>query len=228
MKCFRCPTEIAQVTTRFFDRGNTYALCEPCAIAARAYVTSTPTMTVEAMQTPFPIRSCGKSFKVMACGEQWHPSWWSFFDEVETREDWWKIQPGDVVADVGADFGSYTLPALANGAAKVYAWSPPFKHPTNPIECITLARSAELNGWTDRLQLFASGLWEFAGFLAAFDGPRAAQYHSTPNAALGAIAAQPGNCAAFQVGKLDSLNLPRLDWLKVDVEGAEPQVFSGG
>jgi hypothetical protein len=40
----------------------------------------------------------------------------SFFAEHLLREKWWKIQKDDVVIDVGANYGSYTLPALEAGA----------------------------------------------------------------------------------------------------------------
>jgi len=184
-------------------------------------------MKTEAIQTPFPVLSRGHVFKVYACGESYHPSWWSFLDELETRELWWDIKPGDAVADIGADFGSYTFSALAQGAAMVYAWSPPFKVPTEALEAITLHRSAQLNGWVDRLSLFVSGLWSEPGHLAAFDGPRMPRHFKTPHEASAAIQGQPGHCATFPVSTLDVLNLPKLDWAKIDTEGAELHVLRG-
>ena len=224
MTCARCPSPS---TTSARIAGKVYPLCPSCERPLVAHITSTPTMTVDAMQTPFPIWSRGHLFKVMACGEAWHPSWWSFMDEIETRELWWHIKPGDVVADVGADFGSYTLSALAQGAARVHAWSPPFKHPTMAIECDTLARSAHMNGWLDKLELHPTGLWEKPGFLAAFDGPRKAQYHYSPHGALIAIQREPGNCATFPVNTLDARRLSKLDWLKIDTECCEFEVLNG-
>ncbi len=225
MTCARCPSPS---TTSARIAGKVYPLCPSCERPLVAHITSTPTMTVDAMQTPFPVLSRGHVYKIMACGESFHPSWWSFQDEQEVRELWWHIKPGDVVADVGADFGSYTLSALAQGAAMVYAWSPPFKHPTQPIECMTLAASAQLNGWADRLQLHSTGLWDKPGLLAAFDGPRKAKFCATAAEQMAAIQGQPGNCAIFPVGKLDALNLPKLDWLKSDTECCEFEVLNGG
>jgi FkbM family methyltransferase len=225
MTCHRCPSPEATTITL---GGIVYPLCASCARPLVAHLTSTPTMTVDAMQTPFPILSRGHEFRVMACGEMWHPSWWSFQDEIETRELWWHIKPGDVVADVGADFGSYTLSALAQGASRVFAWSPPFKHPTNPVEAHTLASSANLNGWLDRLSLSAGGLWSEPGYLAAFDGPRKAKFFASKGEAAACIAGQPGNCATFHVSTLDSMRLEKLDWLKVDTEGCELEILVGG
>jgi FkbM family methyltransferase len=185
-------------------------------------------MTVAAMTTPFPVLSRGKSFKVLACPEMWHPSWWSFNDEVETRELWWRVLPGDAVLDVGADFGSYALSALAQGAAHVHAWSPPFKRPTEAIECATLTASAGLNGWTERLTCLPTGLWSKPGFLAAFDGPRNAEFFPTLEGALARINGESGHCAAFEVGTLDALGIAKADWLKIDTEGCELAVLTGG
>lgn len=220
MKCRRCPNADADDVT--------YCLCEPCARAVHAHATSEPTMTVEAMTTPFPVLSRGHVYNVQICPEMYHPSWWSFMDEVETRELWWRVLPGDVVLDVGADFGSYTLSALAQGAAHVYAWSPPFKVPTEAVECAALVASAGLNGWTDKLTARPTGLWSKLGYLAAFDGPRRAEFKPTMEAAVARITGESGHCAAFAVDTIDALDLKRADWLKIDTEGCELDILEGG
>lgn len=223
MTCARC---LSPETTTARIAGKLYPLCSSCERPLVAHITSTPTMSLDAIQTPFPVVSRGKVFKVMACGEAWHPSWWSFMAELEIREEWWQIKPGDIVADVGADFGSYTLSALAQGARQVHAWSPPFKHPSLAIECRTLRASAALNGWQG-LSANEGGLWSEEGYLAAFDGPRPAQFFKTKAEAEAAIKDQPGNCASFKVWSLDSCKLQRLDWLKIDTEGCELAILDG-
>ena len=223
MKCTRC---LSASDGDCIIRGKVYPLCRSCAQPVVAHITSTPTMTREAISTPYPIVSRGKVFQIMACGaEAWHPSFWSFSDELETRELWWDIKPGDVVADVGADFGSYTLSALAQGAAHVFAWSPPFKVPNYPIECETMARSAQLNGWENytRLSLFASGLWSCAGWLACRDWSEGSSYFQTEEEA----SAHAPNGVVFEVQPLDALNIQKLDWLKCDAEGAELEILKG-
>jgi hypothetical protein len=194
----------------------------------------------------------GKSFKV-ACFEGdgiYHPSIWSHMDEVETREAWWAIEPGDVVFDIGADFGSYTLPALAMGAAQVHAWSPPFKLPTEPLEQYTLMESADLNGWGRQCRVYPTGLWSAEGWLASFDGPRPARFFPGdhgPNwdmvaanasftkgakEAAAAIEGQPGHCSAFWVQTLDdycrwACPSEGRTWIKIDTEGAEEEILKG-
>ena len=219
MKCFRCPTETHLSVSL---PSGTFALCPSCLQPIVAHVTSTPTLTREAISTPFPVVSRGKVFQVMAACEMWSPSWWSFSDELETRELWCDIKPGDVVADVGADFGSYTLSALAQGAAHVFAWSPPFKVPGDPIECDTMARSAQLNGWGhERLSLSDTGLWSSEGWLSCTDWQKGSVYFPTE------AEARTRGGIVFPVQPLDALGLERLDWLKIDTEGAEHYVLSG-
>ncbi len=185
-------------------------------------------MNPDAADCPIDMLCRGKVFKISMCPEMWHPSWWSFLDELATREKFWRIQPGDVVLDVGGDFGSYSLSALAQGAAHVYSWSPPFKVPDRAVEADVMRRSAGLNGWgPDRLTIFTTGLWSANGFLAAFDGPRMAQWFQTPEQAAECIAGQPGHCATFPVGQLDLMHLPRVDMLKIDAEGAELHILHG-
>jgi FkbM family methyltransferase len=185
------------------------------------------TFTLDAMTTPMQMHSHGKVFNIMACPEMWHSSWWSFLDELETRERFWNVKPGDVVLDVGADYGSYTLSALAMGAAAVYAWSPPFKLPEEPLEAATMCLSAARNGWTNRMQVSPTGLYDRSGWLAAFDGPRNAQFFGTKAEALACIAGQEGHCAVFEVAPLDTFPVERCDWLKIDTEGCELPILVG-
>jgi FkbM family methyltransferase len=188
----------------------------------------TYTYTLEAMTTPMQMHSHGKVFNIMACPEMWHSSWWSFLDELETRERWWNIQPGQAVLDVGADYGSYSLSALAMGAASVIAWSPPFKLPNQPLEAATMCLSGSRNEWGNNLRVTPTGLYDKAGWLAAFDGPRNAQWFDTLEGAEACIKGQEGHCAAFPVATLDSFNLGRADWLKIDTEGCELPILQGG
>ncbi len=190
----------------------------------------------------------GKTFEVVCYQGDgiYHPSVWSFMDEVETRDAWWDIQPGDLVLDVGADFGSYTLPALAMGAT-VYSWSPPFKLPRNPLEADTLRLSIAANGWADNSVVFDYGLWSDVGWLASYDGPRPAKFYNGHKGsgfvqaiqgdggyggfvqAIQAIQGEPGHCSAFPVGIIPPHVSPfeASAWLKIDTEGSEEEILKG-
>ena len=141
-------------------------------------------------------------------------SWWSHADEHAVREQIWsRIEPGEVVLDIGAAYGSYILPALARGAAHVYAWCPE----TDQAEM--LLRSLDANGWRGRCTIIQAGCWSADGWLEAFSGPKRPCFH------------QDRRDGAFPVTTLDRivalLKIERVDWIKVDVEGAEVQVLHG-
>ena len=188
----------------------------------------------------------GKPFTVACCDVQWHPSNWSFQDEVEVRDRWWTVKEGDVVLDVGGDFGSYALTALAAGARRVVSWSPPFKRPDYALECLTMRASAELNGWGGMLDARPSGLWREPGHLAAFDGPRPAVFCGRAEDALRAIEGQGGHVSTFPVDSIDRQHFGECDWLfqphllgvekehaasvwlKIDTEGCELAILEGG
>src|SRR5512135_2428588 len=72
----------------------------------------------------------GKEFSFVYWGEQTgldpdrcNDSWWVFEDEKAVRDRHWHFQPGEVVIDVGANCGGYTLTAAVQGA-EVWALEP--------------------------------------------------------------------------------------------------------
>lgn len=145
------------------------------------------------------------------------PSWYTYQDETDVRNDTWLIAPGDVVFDVGAAYGSYTMAALAAGAKHVYSWVPQFAR-----ESDLLKRSVSLNGWVGRSTVITEcGLYDRAGYIDV----DSQTILDKPNDETGCI----------KVDTLDSWYLRNEDsiprgrrWLKIDTEGAEPQVIEGG
>ena len=135
-----------------------------------------------------------------------------FADEQEIRDRYWHIRPGEVVIDAGCHIGSYSLPALRAGAV-VYAVDP---------EPSRLAELRQIwDGGPGRLTTITKALAgpggyapEFAAALAHAGYP---EFHAPPDA---------------EFTTLDDLaaeyRLSRLDWVKIDVEGAELAVLQGG
>ncbi len=157
-----------------------------------------------------PVKSQGYIFSVY---DDLHPngsSVFSFMDESEVRERWWHPKQDDVVLDIGAGFGSYTLPACAMGA-RVYAWSP--EHDGE-----ILTQNVALNHWEDRCTVYRYGFYSQHGWV------NAERKLFSPN--------HQWSHGWFFVGVLDGFvfgeQLPRVDWIKIDVEGAEVNVLQGG
>jgi FkbM family methyltransferase len=151
-----------------------------------------------------------------------HASWFSHEDESAVRDRDWHIGPDDVVFDVGAAYGSYSLTALAMGASKVFAWSPQGE-PGLPTEREFFMESIRLNGWGNRCEVMESGVYDKTGWLNA-----STQEFSTEPL--------PPSVDVIYVSRLDDwykanllpdTTLGKKCWLKLDVEGAEVEVFKG-
>jgi hypothetical protein len=141
----------------------------------------------------------GHSYEFV-CDPTDHASWWTHEDEVSVREAFWNIQAGDVVFDIGAAHGAYTLSALAAGAQHVMAWSPEQEFGW------ALAPSLEQNGWAKRATIFTNGLWCCRADHLMFP--------------LLALDDQIRDMPVAQIGR-------RVDVMKIDTEGAELAILMG-
>jgi FkbM family methyltransferase len=160
-----------------------------------------------------------KYAQVEGTGDADHASWWTFDDEQIVRDRHWHIKPGDVVLDVGAAFGSYTLPALAMGA-RVIAFSPA------DFDTELLGINLDLNPeLARRCLVLRDGLHEKAGFFDPDHG------RFVDEATMrGLTVSDKDNWLA--VRSLDAVLAERpgidwIDWVKLDVEGAEVGVLRG-
>jgi FkbM family methyltransferase len=148
-----------------------------------------------------------------------HASWWTFDDEQEVRDRWWHPKEGEIVLDVGAAFGSYALPALAAGA-RVVCFSPA------DFDTELLCKNLELNPELARRCLVVrDGLHEGDGW---FDPDRSL---FSPKGEVLLITAEQFE-HLLRVRSLDSWlaerpGIDRVDWVKMDVEGAELGVLKG-
>ncbi len=133
------------------------------------------------------------------------PSYALYYDdEAEIRDAYWNPGPGEHVIDIGARYGSYTLPALAAGAM-VLAVDP---H-RGILELLQAA--ANVNGF-DALQAMCVGLYD--------DTP----YPRELLADIGEV------CPSFEAVQWTTLDkiADEADLVKIDVEGAELGVLYGG
>ncbi|MFB3829098.1 MAG: FkbM family methyltransferase [Bryobacteraceae bacterium] len=121
------------------------------------------------------------------------------------------VHAGDVVLDCGADIGSFTRRALRHGASLVVAIEPmPEKEP-----CLRRTFSAEIA--EGRVIVYPKGVWDKPDTLTLHGDSvverRAGKQFRVPLATIDSIAAE--------------LKLSRVDYIKMDVEGAEPRALAG-
>ncbi len=178
---------------------------------------------VEQRKHSFVSRGERRSFNFVVTGttppkDYDHASFWSFQDEQEVRDRHWHPVPGETVLDIGAAFGSYALPALAMGA-RVICFSPA------DLDTEILRANLKVNPDLARRCLVSrDGLYSRNGWFQ----PDVCRFVSDAEYQTGA-AAGPG---WLQVRSLDSFlsnrpGIERIDWIKMDVEGAELAVLQG-
>lgn len=146
------------------------------------------------------------TFKVEALPGTMHPGFAlsTFREEIEFREKYWDIKPGQTVIDAGAAYGSYTLPALMLGA-EVYAFEP------EPKIFPNLRYNVYINQFY-QAHLYEYGLWDK---VENIDIKTYAPHYATQLTS-----------PTYNMMTLDSIN-KRVDWIKIDVEGAEEKVIMG-
>lgn len=137
------------------------------------------------------------------------------------------LRPGMVCADIGANVGYYTalMAALVGDKGHVHAFE---LLPSNQRH---LRRSAEVNGFRRYVTVHAHGVSDRDG-LAAVRVPHSTHdaFAHLANAALAETAERMDapQHLMLPVQSLDSLEFgERLDFVKMDVEGAEPLVWNG-
>ena len=124
------------------------------------------------------------------------------------------VQPGDVVLDCGADIGTFTRTALGHGAAMVVAIDP------SPEKAPCLRRNFESEIAAGRVIVVTKGVWNQESTLRLYDDS-------------GSVVDRRGSGRGvdIQLTTIDKLvaelKLPRVDFIKMDIEGAEKQALAG-
>jgi FkbM family methyltransferase len=134
------------------------------------------------------------------------------FDEVEpTLEIWCRgIKKGDVVVDAGAAFGYYTLPALAAGATVIAyePWSDGRK---------ILEINSQQNNF-DQLTIRPYALWDGTPMCEELKQAEWGFHYKNDNLDVFTTTLDRD---------LISLGISRIDWIKLDIEGAELPALLG-
>jgi FkbM family methyltransferase len=129
------------------------------------------------------------------------------------------VQPGDVVVDVGAHVGTFDDDALLRGAAKVILVEP---DPIN-VECIRRNFSSEIAA--GRVIVLPEGAWSSSSTMEFSTGMTNSGTGSFTDPEKGATK------LSVRVRPLDDmlagLGVERVDFIKMDIEGAEREALRG-
>lgn len=129
---------------------------------------------------------------------------WFLGNELDLRDKWWDIKAGEVVFDIGCRYGSWTLPALASGA---YVWAiDPCKE-----SYWALATQLFLNQFNTRCI--------HSNFMLGSEN-KIAEFNVESNS--------NGEGEKRLMTTIDSLVKGKVDWIKIDTEGAELDILQGG
>ena len=130
------------------------------------------------------------------------------------------VRKGDVVLDCGANVGVYTRHALERGARLVVAIEPA---PAN-LECLRRTFAPEIE--QGRVIVYPKGVWDKDDVLTLYLDPSREAAASFVNRPEGwkQVERVPLTTIDHLVAQL---NLSRVDFIKMDIEGAEPRAIAG-
>jgi FkbM family methyltransferase len=130
-----------------------------------------------------------------------------------------RVRPGDVVLDVGAHVGTFADYALLSGAAKVILLEP---DPVN-VECLRRNFAAEIAAGS--VVLIPEGAWSSESTLELAVG--------VANSGTGSLVQREQGASTVSVPVrpidriLERAGVSRVDYIKMDIEGAEPEALKG-
>ena len=142
-----------------------------------------------------------------------------FWEMWVTRAMTRSVQPGMVCIDAGANIGYYSilLAELTGTTGKVIAAEP------MPATRRYLERNVSINGFTDIVEITNAALGAEPGEVTLYMPPG-----EPKNALICAVAPHPDwESATVPRMAIDDLGLRRVDFVKIDVEGAEIDVWRG-
>lgn len=127
------------------------------------------------------------------------------------------IHDSDVVIDVGAHLGTFTRIALQHGARQVVAIEP------DPVNAACFNRTFAGEIADQRVRLVEAAAWHSPGTLEFEAGGASQTGHVAGSHTATSVAVR----AVTLDGLVDELGLDRVDFIKMDIEGAERYALAG-
>jgi FkbM family methyltransferase len=130
-----------------------------------------------------------------------------------------ELKRGDIVIDGGGHLGTFTRLALMRGARRVIAFEPDELN----RQCLERTLPAELSA--GQVTIVPAALWREPGTV---------EFEAQGGGPSGHISETAGNSATIRIPAKsidqihDELNLERIDFIKMDIEGAERHALKGG
>ena len=129
-----------------------------------------------------------------------------------------RLKPGDIVVDCGAHVGAFSDRAFREGASKVIAFEP------DPIQIQCLRRNFAPEIEAGKFVLIEKAVWSDIGTTTFRIG--------AGNSGAGSVVEQPADSTVeVETTTIDrvvrELRLPRVDLVKMDIEGAEREALKG-
>jgi len=155
----------------------------------------------------------------------WHKKTWHLKDEPPLSWMLDRIAAQDVIYDIGANRGYFSLAVLSNcPQAKVYSFEP------NPHVYKLLNMNIHLNGWADRGIAVCSALGDHQGkkelFISLADS--ASSFHAHHSASAGWNICDQINVPVATIDHLvNTQQMPSPQHIKIDTEGFESQILHG-
>ncbi len=130
-----------------------------------------------------------------------------------------EVRPGDVVLDCGANIGVFVTKALSRGADLVVAIEP------SPKTLEALRRNFASEIQAKRVIVYPKGVWDHDGTL---DLKLDRANEGNDSLVMGGASAATVRVPLTTIDKLVAeLGLPRVDFIKMDIEGAEKPALRG-
>jgi FkbM family methyltransferase len=137
-------------------------------------------------------------------------------EQMYNRDDNPILRPGDIVVDVGAHLGTYAALALQQGASRVIAIE------AEPVNAACLAKTFATEIASGRVVVVPEAAWETEGTLT---------FHVRDNSLTGSAVFEKGVPVQVPATTLDLIvernSLPRVDLIKMDIEGGERHALRG-